>query len=41
MDLDELDVTNAEAKATYAEIRDYALKEHGLKSVYFTGKKRK
>ncbi|HFI0735652.1 TPA: 23S rRNA methyltransferase [Streptococcus suis] len=31
LDLDELDVTSAETKATYAEIKDYVLKEHGLK----------
>lgn len=31
LDLDELDVTSAEMKATYAEIKDYVLKEHGLK----------
>ena len=31
LDLDELDVTSAESKATYAEIKDYVLKEHGLK----------
>ena len=31
LDLDELDITSAESKATYAEIKDYVLKEHGLK----------
>lgn len=31
LELDELDVTSAETKATYAEIKDYVLKEHGLK----------
>ena len=31
LDLDDLDVTSAETKATYAEIKDYVLKEHGLK----------
>ena len=31
LDLDGLDVTSAESKATYAEIKDYVLKEHGLK----------
>jgi 23S rRNA (uracil1939-C5)-methyltransferase len=31
LDLGELDVTRAETKATYAEIKDYVLKEHGLK----------
>ena len=31
LDLDELDLTSAEAKATYDEIKDYILKEHGVK----------
>ena len=31
IELDELDLTSAESKATYAEIKDYVLKEHGLK----------
>lgn len=31
LDLDELDVTSTEMKATYAEIKDYVLKEYGLK----------
>jgi precorrin-6B methylase 2 len=31
LDLDELDVTSTEMKATYAEIKDYVLKKHGLK----------
>ena len=31
MELDELDVTSAEMKATYAEIKDYVLKDHGVK----------
>ena len=31
MDLDELNVTSAESKATYAKIKDFVLKEHGLK----------
>lgn len=30
MDLDELDVTSAESKATYDEIKDFVLKEHEL-----------
>ena len=30
-DLDELDITSAESKATYQEIKDYVLKEFGLK----------
>ena len=43
LDLDELDVTSAESKATYAEIKDYVLKEHGLKvsSLYISQVKRK
>lgn len=43
MDLDELDVTSAETKATYAEIKDYVLKEHGLKvfNLYVSQVKRK
>ena len=31
LDLDELDATSAEMKATYQEIKDYVLKEFGLK----------
>ena len=31
LELDELDVTRAESKATYAEIKEYVLKEYGLK----------
>ena len=31
LDLDELDATSAELKATYQEIKDYVLKEFGLK----------
>ena len=31
LDLDELDLTAAEAKATYPEIKEYVLKHHGLK----------
>ncbi len=31
LELDELDVTSAETKATYKEIQEYVLKEHGLK----------
>ena len=43
MELDELDVTSAESKATYAEIKDYVLKEHGLKvsNLYISQVKRK
>ena len=41
--MDELDVTSAESKATYAEIKDYVLKEHGLKvsNLYISQVKRK
>lgn len=31
IDLDEVDLTKAESKATYAEIRDYVLEKYGLK----------
>lgn len=43
MDLDELDVTSAELKATYAEIKEYVLKEHGMKvsNLYISQVKRK
>ena len=43
LDLDELDVTSAELKATYQEIKDYVLKEFGLKvsSLYISQVKRK
>lgn len=43
LDLDELDATSTEMKATYAEIKDYVLKEHGLKvsSLYISQIKRK
>ena len=43
LELDELDVTRAESKATYAEIKDYVLKEHGLKvsNLYISQVKRK
>ena len=43
LELDELDLTSAESKATYAEIKDYVLKEHGLKvsSLYISQVKRK
>ena len=38
-----MDVTLAESKATYAEIKDYVLKEHGLKvsNLYISQVKRK
>ena len=43
LDLDELDATSAELKATYQEIKDYVLKESGLKvsSLYISQIKRK
>ena len=43
IDLDELDLTSAESKATYAEIKDYVLKVHGLKvsNLYISQVKRK
>ena len=41
--MDELDVTAAESKATYAEIKAYVLEKHGLKvsSLYISQVKRK
>ena len=43
LDLDELDATSAETKATYQEIKDYVLKEFGLKvsNLYISQSKRK
>lgn len=43
LDLDELDATSAELKATYQEIKDYVLKEFGLKvsTLYISQVKRK
>lgn len=43
LDLDELDATSAETKATYPEIKEYVLKETGLKvsSLYISQIKRK
>ena len=43
LDLDELDATSAEPKATYQEIKDYMLKEFGLKvsNLYISQIKRK
>ena len=43
LELDELDLTSAESKATYKEIREYVLKEHGLKvsNLYISQVKRK
>ena len=43
LDLDELDITSADSKATYQEIKDYVLKEFGLKvsTLYISQIKRK
>ena len=43
LDLDELDITSAESKATYQEIKDYVLKEFSLKvsTLYISQIKRK
>lgn len=43
LELDELDITAAEAKATYPEIKEYVLNHHGLKvsSLYIAQVKRK
>ena len=43
LDLDELDATSAETKATYQEIKNYVLKEFGLKvsNLYISQIKRK
>ena len=43
LDLDKLDATSAELKATYQEIKDYVLKEFGLKvsNLYISQIKRK
>ena len=43
LNLDELDLTSAESKATYDEIKAYVLEEHGLKvsSLYISQVKRK
>ena len=43
IELDELDLTSAESKATYAEIKDYVLEKHGLKvsNLYISQVKRK
>lgn len=43
VELDELDLTSAESKAIYAEIKDYVLKEHGLNvsNLYISQVKRK
>ena len=43
LDMDELDLTAAENKATYEEIKEYVLEKHGLKvsSLYISQIKRK
>ena len=43
LELDDLDLTSAESKATYAEIKDYVLEKHGLKvsNLYISQVKRK
>lgn len=43
LELDEMDLTTAESKATYKEIQEYVLKEHGLKvsNLYISQVKRK
>ena len=43
IELDELDLTSAESRATYKEIQEYVLKEHGLKvsNLYISQVKRK
>ncbi len=43
LELDELDLTSAESEATYKEIQEYVLKEHGLKvsNLYISQVKRK
>lgn len=43
LDMDELDLTDAEKKATYQEIKDYVLKHTGLKvsSLYIAQVKQK
>lgn len=43
IDLDELDITSAESKATYPELKDYILNKYGFKvsSLYIAQVKRK
>ena len=43
LELDEMDLTTAESKATYKEIQEYVLKEYGLKvsNLYISQVKRK
>ena len=43
IELDEMDLTKAESKATYAEIKEYVLEKHGLKvsQLYIAQVKRK
>lgn len=43
LDMDELDITSAESKATYEEIKGYVLEKHGLQvtNLYIAQVKRK
>lgn len=43
VDMDEMDLTAAESKATYEEIKDYVLEKHGLQvpNLYIAQVKRK
>ena len=43
IEVDELDLTSAESKATYKEIQEYVLEEHGLKvsNLYISQVKKK
>ena len=43
LDMDELDITSAESKATYEEVKDYVLEKHGLQvtNLYIAQVKRK
>jgi hypothetical protein len=43
IELDELDLTSAESKATYKEIQEYVLEKYGLKvfNLYISQVKRK
>ena len=43
LDMDELDITASESKATYEEIKDYVIKKHDMKvsNLYISQIKRK
>lgn len=43
LEMDELDITSAESKATYEEIKEYVLEKHGLQvtNLYIAQVKRK